>query len=304
MVIKRSSISRKRISKKNKKYSKKVKKYNKKKRSKISKKGGGKRKRDEDVSPVIETQSTQMEDEVPVREMEDNSVVYDKPVWTDTAFFIWGRLNPPHSGHSKLIERLMQSGKSDKKAKAPEIPDKAQESNLFVFPTRTIDCSRNPLNINEKIDILNSQYPKSLENNINFINTTARKIQTIGSAVFYLQSLGYSNIVQVVGKDRENDFNWFHNAGKINGKIVVERGDGAMSATELRELIINKITSDEEKLTKIKNELNNISTKQAQDLIETIKNRMLCHGKGVCGGPKRKPVCKCNPGAGGNWCEL
>jgi nicotinic acid mononucleotide adenylyltransferase len=304
MVIKRSSISRKRISKKNKKYSKKVKKYNKKKRSKISKKGGGKRKRDEDVSPVIETQSTQMEDEVPVREMEDNSVVYDKPVWTDTAFFIWGRLNPPHSGHSKLIERLMQSGKSDKKAKAPEIPENAQESNLFVFPTRTIDCSRNPLNINEKIDILNSQYPKSLENNINFINTTARKIQTIGSAVFYLQSLGYSNIVQVVGKDRENDFNWFHNAGKINGKIVVERGDGAMSATELRELIINKITSDEEKLTKIKNELNNISTKQAQDLIETIKNRMLCHGKGVCGGPKRKPVCKCNPGAGGNWCEL
>ena len=40
------------------------------------------------------------------------------------------------------------------------------------------------------------------------------------------------------------------------------------------------------------------------NLIETIRNRMTCHGKGVCGGPKRKPVCKCNLGVGGDWCEL
>ena len=39
-------------------------------------------------------------------------------------------------------------------------------------------------------------------------------------------------------------------------------------------------------------------------LIDTIRNRMLCHGKGVCGGPKRNPICKCNPGTGGRWCEL
>ena len=80
MVIKRSSISRKRFSKKNKKYSKKVKKYNKKKRSKISKKGGGKRKRDGDVSPVRETRPRQMEDEVPVS-MIFGKMFKDKTPW-------------------------------------------------------------------------------------------------------------------------------------------------------------------------------------------------------------------------------
>ena len=57
-------------------------------------------------------------------------------------------------------------------------------------------------------------------------------------------------------------------------------------------------------IKRIKNEINNISTEQAQYLIDTIRNRMLCHRRGVCGGPIRKPVCKCKPSVRGRWCEL
>lgn len=157
---------------------------------------------------------------------------------TKTVAFIFGRLNPPTTGHRKLIEKLA------------EIP--ADDHLIYLSHTR--DKKKNPLSYEQKV-----KYAKA------FFETEFPQVMVVESqsktAVQVMGELNgmYSSVVLVVGGDRIEDFDRLLNA--YNGKPtktgevlyqfdfidVVSAGDrdpeaddlSGMSASKLRALASN-----------------------------------------------------------------
>ncbi len=126
----------------------------------------------------------------------------------------FGRLNPPHKGHLKLLQFISDHATllggegfvflSASKNYLP--PHKGTEWRGPVKPvTKTTFYSlkenENPLGVFEKIPILN-KFPNI--SNIKYVNPQAEKGRpyTMDRAVNYLRELGYNEIYFVVGTDR------------------------------------------------------------------------------------------------------
>jgi hypothetical protein len=153
-----------------------------------------------------------------------------------TAVFSYGRYNPPTTGHQLLINKLA--------AIANE-----KQADAFLIPTHTLDKKKNPLNINEKINILQQMAP-----GIKILETG----KTLIEALKDLQAKGYTSIIQVAGSDRIPEFTHIRDAynNKPNkaGEIpfsfktydIASSGDRdpdsdgveGMSASKLRELAL------------------------------------------------------------------
>jgi nicotinic acid mononucleotide adenylyltransferase len=112
----------------------------------------------------------------------------------NTAAFVFGRFNPPTIGHKKLYDKL------------------ASVSNVhFVFVSPTQDNKKNPLSRDQKIAIINAQFPDMADR---IINDTS--IRTIIDVMKFLETAGHKNVTMVAGSDRVNAFEDLLN--KYNGK--------------------------------------------------------------------------------------
>jgi nicotinic acid mononucleotide adenylyltransferase len=112
----------------------------------------------------------------------------------NTAAFVFGRFNPPTIGHKKLYDKL------------------ASVSNVhFVFVSPTQDNKKNPLSRDQKIAIINAQFPDMADR---IINDTS--IRTIIDVMKFLETAGHKNVTRVAGSDRVNAFEDLLN--KYNGK--------------------------------------------------------------------------------------
>ena len=102
-----------------------------------------------------------------------------------TAVFAFGRMNPPTTGHAKLIKKVMSVAKS--------------ESGMpMVFPSKTEDNNKNPLTYKTKIKVLRDVFG-------NIINTST-SIKTPFDVLDYLNKKKFSKVVFVVGSDRVTEF--------------------------------------------------------------------------------------------------
>ena len=102
------------------------------------------------------------------------------------AYFTFGRLNPPTTGHEKLLNALSsQAGKMD----------------YFVFVTQSYDKKKNPLNYNTKVKHIRKMFPRHARRVL--IN---KKVRTVFDAAKFLYDKGYKSIVMVVGSDRVREF--------------------------------------------------------------------------------------------------
>ena len=102
-----------------------------------------------------------------------------------TAVFAFGRMNPPTTGHAKLIKKVMSVAKS--------------ESGMpMVFPSKTEDNNKNPLTYKTKIKVLRDVFG-------NIINTST-DIKTPFDVLEYLNNNKFSKVVFVVGSDRVVEF--------------------------------------------------------------------------------------------------
>ena len=111
-----------------------------------------------------------------------------------TAAFVFGRFNPPTIGHKKLYDKL------------------ASVSDVhFVFVSPTQDNKKNPLSRNQKIAIIDAQFPEMADR---IINDTS--IRTIIDVMKFLQTAGHKNVTMVAGSDRVSAFEDLLN--KYNGK--------------------------------------------------------------------------------------
>ena len=141
----------------------------------------------------------------------------------------FGRFNPPTVGHEKLLNRVAQQAKSS-------------GGEYRIYPSRSEDPKKNPLDAGTKIGFMKQAYPdhaNAIQNN--------EDMRTIFDVLSTLDSEGYSTVNLVVGGDRVSEFNSL--AQKYNGDLytfdeinVVSAGardpDGegveGMSASKLR----------------------------------------------------------------------
>ena len=102
-----------------------------------------------------------------------------------TAVFAFGRMNPPTTGHTKLIKKVMSVAFT-----ANGVP--------MIYPSKTEDNKKNPLTYKTKIAVLKDVFG-------DIINTDTT-IKTPFDVLEHLNKKKFSKVVFVVGSDRVREF--------------------------------------------------------------------------------------------------
>ena len=181
---------------------------------------------------------------------------------TDTLTVTFGRFNPPTVGHGKLLSAA-------KKA--------AEGGDLKVYPSRSQDPKKNPLDPDMKISFMRKMFPDYAESIIN-----DSEMKTIFNVLVLASEDGYENVNIVVGSDRQAEFE--NLATKYNGELynfenirVISAGvrdadaEGVegMSASKMRKAVVDNDFESFRKGTP--KELNDTET---QSLFDAVFNGM------------------------------
>lgn len=110
---------------------------------------------------------------------------------------VFGRFNPPTAGHEKLIKKAKQI---------------AAGGDLRIYPSRTQDNKKNPLDAASKIKYMRKMFPEFKDSIIN-----DEKMKTIFDVLISVNEDGYSKVNIVVGQNRLSEFERL--AGQNNGKL-------------------------------------------------------------------------------------
>lgn len=102
-----------------------------------------------------------------------------------TAVFAFGRMNPPTTGHAKLIKRVMTEARL-----ALGVP--------MIYPSKTEDNKKNPLTYKTKVQVLKDVFG-------GIINTST-DIKTPFDVLDRLNTKKFSKVIFVVGSDRVAEF--------------------------------------------------------------------------------------------------
>lgn len=109
----------------------------------------------------------------------------------------FGRFNPPTVGHEKLLSAA-------KKA--------SQGGSLKIYPSRTQDPKKNPLDPDMKISYMKKMFPNFKENIVN-----DDEMKSIFNVLTTAGEDGYANVNIIVGSDRQSEFE--NLATKYNGEL-------------------------------------------------------------------------------------
>ena len=170
------------------------------------------------------------------------------PIGTDTAFFTYGRFQPAHTGHKKMIEQLLEMALAHNATTGTNITPEKTNVYVFVSPSggpKEKNPQKNPLSPNQKVDLLQKQYAGYP---IHFINMGAPLPEGIPTSAFGALALlnnpekkgigCYAQTVILIGEDRINFAEQMLNYG-LTGFKFAERPEDAMSATQLRQAAVD-----------------------------------------------------------------
>jgi len=115
----------------------------------------------------------------------------------ETLTLVFGRFNPPTIGHKKLLDASKQV---------------AGDGDLRIYPSRSYDPKKNPLDPGQKSELMKKMFPDHEESIIN-----DDSVKTIFDALKIADEEGYSNVKIVVGSDRVGEFD--NLAQKYNGEL-------------------------------------------------------------------------------------
>ena len=151
---------------------------------------------------------------------------------TETLTVAFGRFNPPTVGHGKLLAAA-------KKA--------AQGEDLKIYPSRSQDPKKNPLDPDMKVGFMKKMFPDYAENIVN-----DDEMKSIFNVLTTADEGGYKNVNIIVGSDRQAEFE--NLATKYNGDLynfdnirVISAGvrdadaEGVegMSASKMRKAVVD-----------------------------------------------------------------
>jgi len=142
----------------------------------------------------------------PSQQQEPEAEVEDKGTLT----IAFGRFNPPTVGHEKLLDKVANvAGKGEYK----------------IYPSRSEDPKKNPLDPDTKISYMRQMYPKHGERIMNDAGS-----KTIFDVLKQAHADGYSSVNIVVGSDRQAEFEKL--ATKYNGDLYDFADINVVSAGE------------------------------------------------------------------------
>ncbi len=127
-----------------------------------------------------------------------------------TLTIAFGRFNPPTTGHEKLLDTVAN------------IADKGE---YRIYPSRSNDPKKNPLDPDTKISMMRKMYPKHGERIVNDAGS-----KTIFDVLKQAHADGYSGVNIVVGSDRQAEFQKL--ATKYNGDLYDFKNLNIVSAGE------------------------------------------------------------------------
>ena len=178
-----------------------------------------------------------------------------------TAIFAFGRMNPPTTGHTKLIKKVMMVAKKEK-----GIP--------MIYPSKIEDKKKNPLTYKTKIAVLKDVFG-------DIINTDTT-IKTPFDVLEHLNKKKFSKVVFVVGSDRVREFK--KNMSKfvesdldnIKDFSVVSAGDRDPDAEGVKGISGSKIREyvKKDKFKKFKAGLMTKNSKLAKKVFKELQKRM------------------------------
>ena len=174
----------------------------------------------------------------------------------------FGRFNPPTVGHEALIKKVSSSSKG---------------GDYRIYPSRSEDPKKNPLDVGTKIKFMKQAYP----DHANAIQNS-EDMRTIFDVLGALDGEGYSEVNIVVGGDRVSEFTSL--SSKYNGDLynfkkinVVSAGDRdpdadgveGMSASKLR-----KAAADDDYDTFVKGCPKGLGKKGCEELFSAVQQAM------------------------------
>ena len=115
----------------------------------------------------------------------------------DTLTVVFGRFNPPTKGHEKLLQQAEKA---------------AAGGDLKIYPSRTQDSNKNPIDPDMKVSYMRKMFPQYEEQIIN-----DPEMRSIFNVLITAAEEGYTGINIVVGADRLGEFE--NLATKYNGDL-------------------------------------------------------------------------------------
>ena len=186
----------------------------------------------------------------------------DEETASNSLTVVFGRFNPPTVGHKKLLDTAhgISAG-----------------SDFKVYPSRSQDSKKNPLNPDSKVEYMKKMFPKYEDNIINDDN-----MKTIFNVLQGAYDDGYTEVTIVVGSDRLGEFK--NLANKYNGELydfedinVVSAGERDADAEGVEGMSASKLrkAATEDDFQSFRSGIPNaLDDKDAKTLFALIKRQM------------------------------
>lgn len=114
-----------------------------------------------------------------------------------TAVITFGRFNPPHQGHELVFDTVYKVSRRN-------------NADFLIFASHTQNSAKDPLPYKVKINFLQQMFPRYKRN---IMQSNSRNIMDVCTELF---TVGYKNLILVVGSDRVNEFDKL--LSKYNGQ--------------------------------------------------------------------------------------
>lgn len=141
-----------------------------------------------------------------------------------TVVFSFGRMNPPTSGHSKVVDKVVETARS-------------LDADHVIFLSQTCDSKNNPLDWNFKKRVCESAFPGVYISNDKEIKNPFLGLQLLAEQ--------YDKVILVCGSDQVDDFEQFRKYTDVWGtefevmsageRVNESRGVAGISASKMRQ---------------------------------------------------------------------
>ena len=204
----------------------------------------------------------------PTKKVKSVQQQQDKPEQTEGnkgLVLVFGRFNPPTVGHQKLLQSAQREAKR-------------VNGDLKIYPSRTQDPKKNPLDPGMKINFMKQMFPDYEENIIDDAGT-----KTIFDALTSAHGEKYSDVTIVVGQDRLSEFQGL--AQKYNGSdlynfeniVVVSGGARDPDADDVTGMSASKMrayATDDDFQSFVKGLPPALKTMQKRELFNNVRKSM------------------------------
>lgn len=126
----------------------------------------------------------------------------------DVITVVFGKFNPPTKSHKRVLDSAKQT---------------ASGGNFYIFPSRTQDGKKNPLDPDTKITYMKEMFPEYADNIID-----SDEFHTIFDVLQYLNQEGYTGVNIVCGAERVSEID--NLANKNNGQLYQYNAINVVSA--------------------------------------------------------------------------